>query len=42
MEDFLVVQWLRICMPVKGTQVQSLAQEDSTWCGTTKLVYQNY
>ena len=26
----LVVQWLRICLPVQGTQVQSLVQEDST------------
>ena len=23
----LVVQWLRICLPVQGTQVQSLVQE---------------
>ena len=26
----LVVQWLRICLPVQGTWVQSLVQEDST------------
>ena len=25
----LVVQWLRICLPVWGTWVQSLVQEDS-------------
>ena len=26
----LAVQWLRIHLPMKGTQVQSLVQEDST------------
>ena len=26
----LVVQWLRICQPVQGTQVHSLVWEDST------------
>ena len=26
----LVVQWLRIHLPMKGTQVQSLVQEDTT------------
>ena len=26
----LVVQWLRIHLPMKGTQVQSLVQEDPT------------
>ena len=26
---FLVIQWLRICLPMQGTQVQSLVQEDS-------------
>ena len=29
----LVIQCLRICMPVKGTWVQSLVQEDSTSWG---------
>ena len=32
----LVVQWLRICLPMQGTQVQSLVQEDSTCCQATK------
>ena len=27
----LVVQWLRIRLPVQGTQVQSLLQEAPTW-----------
>ena len=26
----LSVQWIRICLPVQGTRVQSLVQEDST------------
>ena len=34
----LVVQWLRICLPMQGTQVQSLVQEDSTCCKATKYV----
>ena len=29
----LVVQWLRICLPVYGTWVQSLVQEDPMCCG---------
>ena len=32
----LVVQWLRIHLPMQGTQVQSLAQEDPTCHGATK------
>ena len=28
METSLVVQWLRICLPIQGTQVQSLVGED--------------
>ena len=38
----LVVQWLRICLPVQGTQVQSLVREDPTCCGATKPVRHNY
>ena len=34
----LVVQWLRICLPIQGTQVRSLVQEDSTCCKATKHV----
>ena len=33
---FLVVQWIRICLPTQGTQVQFLVWEDSTWRGVTK------
>ena len=32
----LVVQWLRIRLPMQGTRVQSLVQEDSTCCQATK------
>ena len=34
--DFLVVQWLRICLPMQGTCVQSLVWEDSTCQGAAK------
>ena len=37
----LVVQWLRICLPMQGTRVRSLVQEDPTCRGATKLVYHN-
>ena len=33
----LVVQWIRICLPMQATLVQSLVWEDSTSCGATKL-----
>ena len=39
---FLVVQWLRIHLPMQGTQVQALVQEDPTCCGATKHVRHNY
>ena len=32
----LVVQWLRICLPMQGTWVQSLVQEDPPCQGATK------
>ena len=38
----LVVQWLRIRLPMQGTQVQSLVWEDPTCRGATKPVCQNY
>ena len=38
----LVAQWLRICLPMQGTLVRSLVQEDPTCCGATKPVYHNY
>ena len=31
-----MVQWLRICLPMLGTQVQALVWEDSTCCGAAK------
>ena len=32
----LVVQWLRICLPMKGTRVQPLVWEDPICSGATK------
>ena len=40
--DSLVVQWLRVRLPVQGTQVQSLVREDSTCHRATKPVSHNY
>ena len=34
----LVVQWLRIRLPMQGTQVQALVREDPTCHGATKPV----
>ena len=38
----LVVQWLRIHLPMQGTQVRSLVQEDLTCHGATKPMRHNY
>ena len=38
----LVVQWLRIRLPMQGTQVPSLVREDPTCRGVTKPVHHNY
>jgi len=38
----LVVQWIKICLPMQGTRVRSLVQEDSTCRGATKPMYHNY
>ena len=38
----LVVQWLRICLPMWGTRVRSLVREDPTCHWATKPVHQNY
>ena len=38
----LVVQWLRIRLPMQGTRVQSLVSEDPTGRGATKPVHHNY
>ena len=34
----LVAQWLRICLPMQGTRVRALIQEDPTCRGATKPV----
>ena len=38
----LVVQWLRIRLPVQGTRVWALVWEDPTCRGATKPVRHNY
>ena len=38
----LGVQWLRIRLPVQGTQVRALVWEDRTCCGATKPVCHDY
>ena len=38
----LVVQWIRICLPMQGTWVWSLVWEDSTCHRITKPVHHNY
>ena len=38
----LVAQWLRICLPMQGTQVRALVWEDPTCRGATKPVRYNY
>ena len=38
----LVVQWLRIHLPMQGTWVRALVQEDSTCRGATESMHHNY
>ena len=38
----LVVQWLRIRLPMQGTWVRTLVREDPTCRGATKAVRHNY
>ena len=38
----LVAQWLRIRLPMQGTWVQALVQEDPTCHGATKCMRHNY
>ena len=38
----LVVQWLRICLPVQGTRVRALVWEDPTCHGAAGPVSHNY
>ena len=37
----LVAQWWRTCLPIQGSQVQSLIQEELTWQGATGPVQHN-
>ena len=39
---FLVAQWLRIRLPMRGTQVRALVREDPTCRRATKPVRHNY
>ena len=41
-EASLVAQWLRIRLPMQGTRVPALVQEDPTCRGATKPVRHNY
>ena len=38
----LVAQWLRICLPMQGTQVRALVWEDPTCRGATRPMSHNY
>ena len=38
----LVVQWLRIHLPMQGTRVRALVREDSTCRGATKPMHHSY
>ena len=38
----LVVQWIRLCLPMQRTRVWSLVREDSTCLRTTKAVQHNH
>ena len=38
----LMAQWLRICLPMQGTWVRALVQEDPTCRGATKPMRHNY
>ncbi|KAJ8792811.1 hypothetical protein J1605_003996 [Eschrichtius robustus] len=38
----LVAQWLRIHLPMQGSQVRALVQEDPTCCGAAKPMHHNY
>ena len=42
MRASLVVQWLRICLPMQGIRVRDLVWEDPTCHGATKPVCHNY
>ena len=38
----LAVQWLRIRLPMQGTRIRALVQEDPTCRGASKPVRHNY
>ena len=38
----LVAQWLRICLPMQGTQVRALVWEDPMCRGATRPVSHSY
>ena len=38
---YLVLEWIRILLPVQGTWIQSLAWEDSTSREATKSLHHN-
>ena len=38
----LVAQWLRIRLPMQGTQIRALVREDPTCHGATKPMCHNY
>ena len=42
MRASLVAQWLRIHLPMQGTQVRALVREDPTCRGATKPISHNY
>ena len=42
MRASLMVQWLRIRLPMQGTRVRALVRGDPTCCGATKPVRHNY
>ena len=42
MWDFLVAQWIRICLSMQGTQFQSLVWEDFTFHESAEPMHYNY
>ena len=42
LRGFPGVQWMRILLPIQGTQLRSLVWEDSTRLRAARLVHQNY
>ena len=42
MRASLVAQWLRLCLPMQGTQIRALVWEDPTCRGATRPVSHNY